>query len=196
MKLNDIFDRVAVINLDKRTDRMEEFDRQAKEIGLEYVRYSATESIPLKLHPTEACRISHLNVIHDAVQDGVNRLFVFEDDAQFVPDFNKKFYEFFAKLHPKWDMMYLGAWIHESEPVTDGVVRLLDSYSAHAYGINTEFLELALACVKQKNKPVDIALSMLHPRINAYCAKPALVGQAPGYSDIEKEYRDVTDKYL
>ena len=196
MKLNEIFDRVVVINLDKRTDRMEEFDRQAKEIGLEYIRYSAVEAIPQELRPTDACRLSHLQVLQDAVNDGVQRLFVFEDDAQFVPDFDRQLNLFLSKIHPKWDMLYLGAWIHKSEPVADGVVRLLDSYSAHAYGINTEFMELALSCVKHRNQPVDIALSMLHPRINAYCAKPALVGQSPGYSDIEKEYRDVTDKYL
>ena len=83
MKLNEIFDRVAVINLDKRTDRMEEFDRQAKEIGLEYIRYSAVEAIPKELRPTDACRLSHLQVLQDAVNDGVQRLFVFEDDAQF-----------------------------------------------------------------------------------------------------------------
>lgn len=196
MKLNEIFDRVVVINLDKRTDRMEEFDRQAKKIGLEYVRYSAVEAIPGKLHPTHACKQSHVNVIQQAVDDRVQRLFVFEDDAQFVPDFERELNGFLSKIHPQWDMLYLGAWIHKCEPVAKGVVRLLDSYSAHAYGINTEFMELALASAKHRNTPIDIALSMTHPRINAYCAKPALVGQAPGYSDIEKEYRDVTEKYL
>ena len=196
MKLNEIFDRVVVINLDERTDRMEEFDRQAKEIGLEYIRYSAVKANPPQLRPTDACKQSHVNVIQQAVDDGVQRLFVFEDDAQFVLDFERKLNGFLSKLHPKWDMMYLGAWIHQSEPVAEGVVRLLDSYSAHAYGINTEFMELALASAKHRNTPIDIALSMTHPRINAYCAKPALVRQAPGYSDIEKEYRDVTDKYL
>lgn len=196
MKLNEIFDRVAVINLDKRTDRMEEFDRQAKEIGLEYIRYSAIEAIPKVLHPNDACKQSHVNVIQQAVDDGVSRLFVFEDDADFVPDFERKLNEFLSKVPQQWDMLYLGAWIHQSEPVVDGVVRLLDSYSAHAYGINTAFMELALASAKHRNTPIDIALSITHPRINAYCAKPALVRQRPGYSDIEKEYRDVTDKYL
>lgn len=196
MKLNEIFDRVVVINLDKRTDRMEEFDRQAKEIGLEYIRYSAIEAIPKVLRPSDACKQSHANVIQEAINDKVNRLFVFEDDAQFVTGFDRKIKEFFSKLPKYWDMVYLGAWIRESKPVTNGIVRLIDSYSAHAYGINTEFMELALACARHSNTPIDLALGITHPRISAYCAKPALVIQSPGYSDIEKEYRDVTDKYL
>ena len=193
--LNDIFDRIVVINLDSRPDRMESFDTQAKKYGIEYQRFSAVPADPPKLPPTWACKESHKSVIKQAVEDNVKRLFVFEDDALFVEDFNTKLADLYKELPEDWDMFYLGAWHLEYEKYKEGLVKMKDSYSAHAYGINEHYLDDAFAVV-YKPKPIDIALASKHPFIKAYCAKPALVGQIPGYSDIEKEYRDVTDKYL
>lgn len=195
-KLNFIFDRVAVINLDRRPDRMREFDRQARENQIFYKRYSAVDAVVEKIHPDLACVRSHRKVLEDAIADGVGNLFIFEDDAQFVPDFNKAFDEFYHKIpEDQWDMLYLGAWIHASSNFTDGVVKLLDSFSAHAYGIHNQMME---KCLKASwgNDAIDISYSNLHPHHRVYCAKPALVGQAPGFSDLTREYRDVTDKYL
>ena len=195
MKLNDIFDRVVVINLDSRPDRMESFDAQAKKYGIEYQRFSAVPADPPKLPPTWACKESHKSVIKQAVEDNVKRLFVFEDDALFVEDFDTKFGELYSQLPEDWDMFYLGAWHLQYENYKEGLVKMIDSYSAHAYGINAHYLDDAFSVV-YKPKAIDIALASKHPHIKAYCAKPALVGQTPGYSDIEKEYRDVTEYYL
>ena len=193
--LNDIFDRIVVINLDSRPDRMEAFDTQAKKYGIEYQRFSAVPADPPKLPPTWACNESHKSVIKQAVEDNVKRLFVFEDDALFVEDFNTKLADLYKELPEDWDMFYLGAWHLEYEKYKEGLVKMKDSYSAHAYGINAHYLDDAFSVV-YKPKPIDIALATKHPFIKAYCAKPALVGQIPGYSDIEKEYRDVTEHYL
>ena len=195
MRLNDIFDRIVVINLDSRTDRLEAFDEQAKKYGIEYIRFPAVVADPPKLPPTWACKESHLTVIKDAVKDGVKRLFVFEDDAQFVDNFNEKLEEIYNRLPEHWDMFYLGAWHLVFEKYTEGLVKMIENYSAHAYGIDQKFLPVALSQYSIP-RPVDVCYSLKHPHIKAYCAKPALVGQTPGYSDIEKEYRDVTDKYL
>ena len=193
--LNDIFDRIVVINLDSRPDRMESFDKQAKKYGIEYQRFSAVVANPPSLPPTWACKESHKSVIKQAVEDNVKRLFVFEDDALFVEDFNTKLADLYKELPKDWDMFYLGAWHLEYEKYKEGLVKMKDSYSAHAYGINAHYLDDAFSVV-YKPKPIDIALATKHPFIKAYCAKPALVGQIPGYSDIEKEYRDVTEHYL
>jgi GR25 family glycosyltransferase involved in LPS biosynthesis len=192
--LNDIFDRVVVINLDSRPDRLEQFDAQAKKFGIKYDRISAVPADPPKLPATWACKESHLSVMKQAIKDGVKRLFVFEDDALFDTEFDTKFPLFYKELPEDWDMLYLGAWHIVNEPYKEGIVKMIESYSAHAYGINEHYMQEALSAAYKPN-PIDIALAKKHPHIKAYCAKPALVGQTPGYSDIEREYRDVTEHY-
>ena len=192
--LNDIFDRVIVINLDSRPDRLEAFDAQAKKFGIKYDRISAVPANPPKLPATWACKESHLQVMKQAIKDGVKRLFIFEDDALFDTEFDTKFPLFYKELPEDWDMLYLGAWHIVSHEYKEGIVRMVESYSAHAYGINEHYMQDALSAAYKPN-PIDIALAKKHPHIKAYCAKPALVGQAPGYSDIEREYRDVTEHY-
>ena len=194
-KLNFIFDRVVVINLERRPDRLREFEKQAKANQIFYQRFDAIDAVKEGISPDEACLRSHRKVLEDAMNDGVQRLFVFEDDALLVDDFNTKFSEFYNKIKDPWDMLYLGAWIHNSKPYTDGVVKLHKSYSAHAYGINNHMMEKCLKATWQK-WPIDISYSNLHSTHNVYCAKPALVGQTPGFSDLDREYRDVRDKYL
>lgn len=192
---NKIFDRVVVINLDSRPDRMESFDAQASRLGIKYERFAAVEAALPKLPPVWACKQSHLSVIEQALRDGIKRLFVFEDDALFVEDFNERFEKLYNELSDDWDMLYLGAWHIVSQPYKEGIVKMVESYSAHAYGINDHYMQEAYSQAYLP-KPIDIALATKHPHIKAYCPKPALVGQMPGYSDIEKEFRDVTDKYL
>lgn len=193
--LNDIFDRIVVINLDSRPDRMEAFDEQAKKYAFEYIRFSAFPAELPKFPPAWACKQSHQTVIKQAVDDNVGRLLVFEDDALFVEDFNNKLREIYKELPEDWDMFYLGAWHLQCQPYKEGLVKMIDNYSAHAYGINSHYLVEALSST-YKEENIDIALTLKHPHIKAYCAKPALVGQAPGFSDIENKYRDVTEHYL
>ena len=193
--LNDIFDRIVVLNLDKRTDRLEHFDKQAKELGFTYQRFAAFEGNPPEFTLRDACKKGHQAIMKQAIDDGINNLLIFEDDALFVEDFNAKLADVYSKIPKDWDMFYLGAWHHVSKPYAEGIVEMVDNWSAHAYGISKNYLPKAYNSTFHV-WPVDMALASQHPHIKAYCAKPALVGQMPGYSDIEKEYRDVTDKYL
>jgi GR25 family glycosyltransferase involved in LPS biosynthesis len=193
--LNEVFDRIVLINLDHRTDRLEAFDKQAKALGIEYIRFPAITPDMLNSNPTDACKQSHISVLHNAVKDGVGNLLVFEDDATFVDNFLEEFNQVYSQLPEDWDMFYLGAWHLRFEEYNQKLVKMVKSYSAHAYGIRAKYLQQALSEALGPY-PLDMALAQRHQFIQAYCAKPALVFQSPGYSDIIKEYRDVTDKYL
>jgi hypothetical protein len=201
MRLNDLFDRVVVINLDRRTDRLEEFDSQAQSIGLSYERHSAydaegkVDSNGFPLRGIVACTQSHLDIMQKAVDDGVEKLFIFEDDASFIEGFNEKLEKVWKQLPEDWEVFYGGLWLHQFKPYSEDLVIPVDSYSAHAYGMNRSAL-LEIYRSVQGRTHIDLELSVLNSRLKAYCAKPALVYQRPGYSDLDKEYRDVTDKYL
>ena len=201
MQLNDIFDRIVLINLDRRPDRLEEFDEQAKRIGLTYERHSAfdaadkTDQYGRPLRGIVACTRSHYDVLTKAMDDGVQRLFVFEDDANFVDNFNEEFAKTWAEVPADWDLFYGGLWLHNSIKYTERLVKPTNSYSAHAWGIDRKAMETVHRHLTGK-QIIDVELSILNERMNAYCAKPALIYQRPSYSDLDQEFRDVTDKYL
>jgi len=201
MKLNDLFERIVVINLDRRTNRLAEFDEQAKSVGLTYERHSAydaegkTDSQGYPMRGIVACTLSHLEVMAKAIEDGIESLFIFEDDANFAEGFNDRLKQTWAEMPENWDVFYGGLWLHQFKPYSENLVIPQDSYSAHAYGMNQKALKYFYQNIQGKTH-IDLEQSKLNQYLNAYCAKPALVYQRPGYSDLDKEYRDVRDKYV
>ena len=63
MRVNDYFDAVYVINLDRRTDRMERLDTQLKNLGIEYERFSAVDALKENIPPYIAGKLSHQKVL-------------------------------------------------------------------------------------------------------------------------------------
>lgn len=186
MRLNDYFDRVAVINLDRRTDRLISFESQAKDLGIDFARYSAVDAQALDISAMTACRQSHHKVLTDAAADGVRRLLVLEDDAEFRENFNEDFARLVSVLPDDWQMFYLGANV--SSPVDIGIQGLCKSNAAlttHAYGVKAEMFDTLIQANQDKRYPIDLIYSDLHPRFQVYVAWPGLVGQRSSFSDIE-----------
>ena len=200
MQLNDIFDRIVLINLDRRPDRLAEFDEQAQRVGLTYERHAAfdaegkTDQYGKPLRGIIACTRSHFDVLDKALNDGVERLFVFEDDANFVDNFNEEFEKTWAEMPDDWELFYGGLWLHNFNKYTERLVKPTNSYSAHAWGVDRKAMETVHRNLQGK-QIIDVELSIMNERMKAYCAKPALIYQRPSYSDLDKEFRDVTDKY-
>lgn len=65
MKVNEYFDKVVVINLDRRKDRLEKVDAQLQELGIAYERFSAIDAKALDIDPIQACKQSHIKVLED-----------------------------------------------------------------------------------------------------------------------------------
>ena len=60
MKINDYFDRVIVINLDKRTDRLEKITAELDALGIEFERLSAVDAVAQGIRTVIACMQSHI----------------------------------------------------------------------------------------------------------------------------------------
>jgi glycosyl transferase family 25 len=185
MKLNDYFDRVVVINLDRRTDRMAQFESQTKDLGIDFVRYSAVDAQAFGISGAKACAASHRQVLADAVADGVERLFIFEDDAGFDADFNAKFDDFIGKLPDDWQMLYLGSWPYSIIDVgIEGIRKTQGNILTHAYGAKREIFQDLIDASHDAVNPIDVAYGLLHQHVTTYMAHPSIVIQTPGFSDI------------
>ena len=192
MKINEFFDKVVVINLDRRTDRMEKLDLQLKELGIQYKRFSAVDAIKLNIDPIVAGLRSHLQVIKDNIG---RRVLVLEDDAYFVDNFNEKFEKVMQTLPEDWDIFYLGALL----PKDVGQINMVNRHwgiqvlttGTQAYCIRPEMQHYFISRLEDYNYYIDIGLRDFAKDLKAYITQPNLVVQFPSYSDLRlKEVDD------
>jgi len=192
MKVNDFFDKVIVINLDRRTDRMEKLAPQLEKLDIQYKRFSAVDGKKLDIDPVVAGLRSHLQVMK---QIAGQRVLILEDDAQFVEDFNEKFEKVMQTLPEDWDIFYLGALV----PKDVGLVRMVNRHwgiqvlttGSQAYCINPSRLEYFINKLEDYNSYIDIGLRDFAKDLKAYITQPNLVVQFPSYSDLRlKEVND------
>jgi len=191
MKVNEYFDKVVVINLDRRKDRLEKVDAQLQELGITYERFSAVDAKALDIDPIQACKQSHLQVL----EESVGKTLILEDDAYFMEGFNERFTEFIELLPKDWHIFYLGAVLLNSERCNDIMVRAMDTSSLHAYCVNPEFKEIALEQGRDYPEHIDVAYRLLHRQYRSYAAKPPMVKQYPSYSDLMLEDVDYMSWY-
>jgi GR25 family glycosyltransferase involved in LPS biosynthesis len=184
---NDFFKNPLVINLDRRTDRMEQFDKQAKELNIKYERLQAVEASD----PRFGCKLSHMAALSKYDSEVI---FVFEDDSIFVDNFEAQFQMAMSNVPDDWDMLYFGAHLLQKEPYNDYWVRSLECSSTHAYAVRKRVKGRLIKQAMSMEGHTDVAFSSLHKDIKAYAARPTLVYQGASYSDLQG--RDVDYKYL
>ena len=183
------FDRVVVINVDRRTDRLREFDAEAKRISFEYEVHKAIDGKFMGMDPIVAGRLSHIEVLRTIKPD--EKVLICEDDALFADDFNERFDEYMADLPSDWDIFYLGALKNEVKPVNNHWVRQVVSTGTQAYCVNPAKVDLFIHIARDFDKWIDVAYRVWADRTNAYITHPNLVIQRAGFSDSRE--KDVSD---
>ena len=192
MKVNEYFDAVVVINLDRRTDRMEKLVPQLEELGIEYERFSAVDGKELGIDPIVAGTMSHVAVLKKYKD---KKILILEDDAFFVEDFNSKFEEVIKTLPEDNDVFYLGALVPKDNgkviSVNEHWARQVLTTGTQAYSIKPEKMNYFIKKLDGYEWYIDIGMRIFAEPYNAYIAQPNLVTQFPSYSDLRlKEVND------
>lgn len=192
MKVNDYFHKVYVINLDRRTDRMEKLDAQLNKLGIQYERFSAVDAKELGISPIVAGTMSHQKLL---AQNYDNRILVLEDDALFVDDFNEKFDEYMKHLPPTADIFYFGALLPKHTGKVDNIgnkywFKQVFTTGSHAYSIHPARVKYFANKLNGYEWYIDIGLRIFAEGFNAVVAQPNLVTQFPSYSDLRLEEVD------
>jgi GR25 family glycosyltransferase involved in LPS biosynthesis len=188
-KFNEVFEKVVVINLARRGDRLANITEQLNAHKIEFDRFEAIDGQELGISGVAACAMSHRAVI-EKYKD-CQSLFIFEDDAELKPDFALLWDRFIANLPDDWQMIYLGCNRIESNPTADGVARLLQGVATHAYGAKQAIFH-NLIQLSQANQPIDLSFMQMQVSVPTYMAHPTMVGQVPGFSNIEERFIDYT----
>jgi hypothetical protein len=93
-------DKFFVINLDKRGDRLKEFENECHTYNLDMLKYERFPAIYKPENPSAGCTLSHAEVLKIAKNRGYKNIIIFEDDFMFTVD--KEY--FYDKLKQFFDM--------------------------------------------------------------------------------------------
>lgn len=203
--MNNYFDKIFCINLDRRTDRWDKVSKIFEKNNLIVERHSAFDgkkelTLPYPSSAELAGTISHRDVILKAKELGLKNVLVFEDDVETVDDINNIFNNIKNFIPKNWDMIYfggnhVGGLIQENEYF----FRCLRTYALHMYVVNEKCYDLLIKYLtdkidwvlsgRQSLKPsvaADYFVGDLHQITNTYVVKPHLAWQSEGYSDIQE----------
>jgi len=193
MKVNDYFDKVVVINLDRRTDRMEKLAPQLEELGIQYERFSAIDANDLNVKAYVAGTMSHVAVWKKYKGQ---KVLILEDDALFCENFNDKFAHVMQHLPNAWDIFYLGVLLPDKTGKVDSInnphwYKQVMSTGTQAYCLNPNKMDYFIEKLDGYEWYIDIGLRLENVDNNCFVTQPNLVTQFPSFSDLRGE--DVDD---
>lgn len=186
MRINDYFNKVVVVNLDKRIDRLEKISTQLNNLGITFERFSAIDGTELGISPITAGTMSHQQILET---NSESRILILEDDAQFVDDFNERFAEVIQYLPSDTDIFYLGALLPKHTGKVEDIgnrywFKQIMSTGSHAYSIHPTKVKYFAEKLKGYEWYIDIGLREFATGYKALIAQPNLVTQYPSYSDL------------
>ena len=198
MKLDIFFDKIYVINLKRRADRLEKFFQGIAPYVTTTQSIEVVEAIDgHKERPdlgSEAgkwgCTASHRSIHNLVIEGGYDKVIVFEDDCEFFEGFEDKFTTALEDLPENWDMFYLGGnlWVPPVK-VKNSIHKIVKCYAAHAYGITRSFVD-NYAHLFNEHPILDVQYADMHSMMNAYVIHPSICGQFASYSDLENKEVD------
>jgi hypothetical protein len=184
MTLNEKFEKIYCINLDRRNDRWERTSSLFNRFGVSVERVSGIEDV----NPWNGLRMTVIGIMQNAINLGYERILILEDDVEWADNFVERFDKCWNSLPDDWDMFYFSA-AHQYWPTRQSelLFKLKWSTAAHAIAFNKKCLHRILCELISKMDPIDVTYSMLQPVLNAYCCIEPIAWQRRSYSDIEKE---------
>lgn len=182
----DYFDKICLVNLDNRPDRLERAKVELERAGI-WDRVLRVPGIYLPDNPSRGNHLAHANCIKSAIDAGARNVLILEDDIEWLED-----PLLFKRVVPEltdWDLLYLGVNTEKDcYQVSRHLAKLNFAYATHAYAINKNMFEKILAINEDPNTiHNDVRMcEEIIPYYNCYQTIPMLAGQRSDYSDLQK----------
>jgi len=194
--LRDFVERVYVINLKRRVDRLLAFRQRLEKYGWPFkepIVYPAIEGDKVGVPPeftqgggAYGCRMSHLRILQDCLMDDVQSVMILEDDADLCEGFPEKVAAFLEKVPDDWEGIMLGGQ-HHAPPIPtgiEGVVRVRYAQRTHCYIARPSYMKALQRRWGNATVHIDWLMRDWQHQFVFYAPEPWLVGQAGGRSDI------------
>ena len=182
MEVWNQFDEIVCICLASRNDRYIEQKEIFDKAGIPVSFYRPKKH---KNGGVQGCFESHISVITDSYNKGLNNVLIFEDDATPSSEFNiKNMMECisFMKTNSDWDLLFLGSNVksgYKTEDTTSPNIFKSRFLNAHAYVVSRKGMEkyANLNYISQ----IDVVYTTNH---HSYAFLPSMFNQRLSKSDI------------
>ena len=201
----EYFDKIFLINLDKRKDRLDRCNAIFKQNGVSDLieRFpgivpNSSDDIPytrdtekIKV-PLYGCLLSHIHIIKKAKAEGLKSILVLEDDVEFIniEAIDKAINQLSSR---EWSLFYLGCNTHVPlNKEDDNLLVLKKGYATHAVAYHESFYDYFLDNFNQRKIGIiDVWLSDFgQENFKSYCTYPITAVQVSNHSDIHNAYAD------
>jgi hypothetical protein len=208
--INNYFDKVYLINLDRRTDRLAQAKRNCDAIGLEFERFSACDGAqeklvipsareigqqPLYWNPAAAGMTQSLvRLLKKCREDELSSVLILEDDIEFHPQINELFPQWIDDVPADWETLYFGGnHIQPLQRITPHVGRMTYTYTLHCHAVRASAFDLLISKLTEMRNPADVYYANdIHSRGRSYCFTPNLAYQAAAYKKNEENINSLS----
>ncbi len=206
--LNDCFDKIYLINLKSRTDKLKLSIGELNKYNIKFEVFCAVEGNPgvqlnspflLNRPGAVGCALSHIEIIKLAKKQNLKNVLIFEDDIELTQDFSVKFDSFIRQLPDNWDMFYLGGSGHTAPNstvisyISKNIAKTTGTYTTSSYAVKESLFDIIIEGASKMVEPIDNYYKYrIQPNYNCYVTRPNLIWQKPGKSDISHTFRDYT----
>lgn len=191
--MNWFFDKIYLINLNRRPDRLELAKDEALRNGFEFERFEAFDGDNHHL----AFNKSQWSVLKKALDEGGERILILEDDVMFKSaHLQNAVYE----LPLDWDVLYLGANVNGTklERFSDNLFKIRNSFTTHAVAYSRKMAEWIVENFKCDEFPIyDEWLRVnVQEKFKCFLVAPMVAWQRPDHSDIWGHHADYTNCFI
>lgn len=199
-KNKEMFDeeiQALYINLDHRTDRKEEVEKELNEKNIKFERFPAIKNENGAL----GCSKSHLNVIKLAKERNYKQIIVFEDDFEFIVNNDEFDKEMNNLKNIDYDVCLIAYNTHTQNLYDSNyefLYKIKDALTTSAYIVKSHYYDTLIYCWEESVKmfektgdnkyTCDLSWQKLQEKDNWVCFKKRLGKQRGSFSDICNTY--------
>lgn len=196
MKIDQFFEKGYYLNLDRRVDRREHFEKEVKRHGLEnfFERIPGVDSKdePNLLQRHCYCGLSIHNTLKKIKENNLDRSLFLEDDMYFYDGGLEPGLQIVEKaldqlqFFPDWEIIYFGGYVfdEEVEQVSENLLKVKTVLTTHAMGLNKPVIDKLLEYVPFVDSPIDGWIGE-RKHIVKYLVWPLAVPQLGDRSDLD-----------
>jgi GR25 family glycosyltransferase involved in LPS biosynthesis len=165
MNINNYFDKIYLLNLHKRKDRLDKSVEKLDKLNIKYDVFNGTDgSVIQKLwnkldNPNftnsnyVGCAISHLSIYQDALQNKYEKILIIEDDNLIhngiinmfdnlvIPEWSDLFYLGYIPLNDDCSMWDYSFGIQGHNLISEKIFKPTNLWGLFAYGIKSELMK-------------------------------------------------------